>query len=56
MTLENIDCEELISVLLEYIRDRYDYDTCDVFDDVLQFTLENGKHVNVYINVESEED
>lgn len=56
MQLENIGSEELLSVLLDYIRGNYDYDTCDIFDDVLQFTLENGKHINIYINVENEED
>ena len=56
MKLKNIGYEELLSVLLDYIRGRYDYETCDIFDDVLQFTLENGKHINIYINVESEED
>ena len=56
MQLENISYEELLNVLLDYIRGSYDYDTCDIFDDVLQFTLENGKHINIYINVENEED
>lgn len=56
MQLENISYEELLNVLLDYIRGNYDYDTCDVFDDVLQFILENGKILNIYVNVESEED
>ena len=56
MQLENISYEELLNVLLDYIRGSYDYDTCDIFNDVLQFTLENGKHINIYINVENEED
>ena len=56
MQLENIGYEELLNVLLDYIRGNYDYDTCDIFDDVLQFTLENGKHINIYINVENEGD
>lgn len=55
MQLKDISHEELLSVLLDYIRDSYDYDTCDIFDNELQFTLENGKHINICINVESEE-
>lgn len=56
MQLENIGYEELLSVLLDYIRGSYDYDTCDIFGDELQYTLDNDKVINISINIEREED
>ena len=56
MQLKDINYEELLGVIKDYIRDNYDYELCEDFGNELQYTLENGKHINIYINVESEED
>ena len=54
--MENLTLEELTNELLAYIRENYSYDVCNAFEDELQFTLEDGKHVNVYVNLEIEEE
>lgn len=48
--------EELINIVNEYIRNNYEYDYADIFEDTISYHLENGKVVNVYINLESESD
>lgn len=52
--MENLNLEELTQVVNDYIRDNYDYDYADIFDDEITYHLENGKVVNIYINLESE--
>lgn len=54
--LDRITQEELNEVILNYVREYYDYDTCDNFGDTLQFTLYDGKIINIYVNIESESD
>jgi len=54
--MENLTLEELTNQILAYIRENYSYNVCDVFEDELQFTLEDGKHVNIYISLEIEEE
>ena len=49
-----IKLKELINVVNEYIRDNYDYNYADIFDNIITYHLENGEVVNVYINLESE--
>lgn len=56
-----LDINELYKVLSDYmrqaIRDNFQYDIMDVFgNDEIQLTLEDGKMVNIYLNIESEED
>lgn len=52
--METLELEELINVVNEYIRNNYDYNYADIFDDSIVYHLENGGVVNVYINLESE--
>ena len=52
--MEELKLEELIKVVNEYIRDNYDYNYADIFEDAITYHLEDGKVVNVYINLESE--
>ena len=52
--MEDLSLEELINVVNEYIRDNYNYNYADIFDDTITYHLENGEVVNVYINLESE--
>ena len=56
MQLENIGYEELLSVLLDYIRDNYDYELCEDCGDELQYTIDNDKVINISINIERDED
>lgn len=48
--------EELINVVNEYIRNNYEYDYAEIFEDCIVYHYENNKVVNVYINLESESD
>ena len=52
--LEDLNIEQLVNVVNEYISNNYDYDYADIFEDTIVYHLENGKCVNVYINLESE--
>ena len=52
--IEDLKLEELINVINEYIRNNYDYSYADIFEDCITYRLENGKVVNVYVNLESE--
>lgn len=52
--MEELKLEELVNVVNEYIRDNYNYNYADIFEDTITYHLENGKVVNVYINLESE--
>ena len=52
--LEDMNIEELVNVINEYIRDNYSYDYADIFEDTITYHLEDGKVVNVYVNLESE--
>lgn len=54
MELQNIELEELIKVINAYIRDNYEYNYADIFEDCIVYHLENGEVVNVYVNLESE--
>jgi hypothetical protein len=54
--METLTLEEITNEILAFIRNNYDYDFCDVFEDELQFTLEDGRHVNIYVSLEIEED
>ena len=54
--MENLNIEELINEINEYIRNNYEYDYADIFEDCITYHLENGKVVNVYINLESEDE
>ena len=56
MQLKDISYEELLGAIEDYISDNYDYELCEDFGNELQYTLKNGKHINIYINVESEEE
>ena len=54
--MEDLKIEELVNVVNEYIRNNYDYNYADIFEDTITYHLEDGRVVNVYINLESEED
>ena len=52
--MEKLTLEELVEVIHDYIRNNYDYNNADIFEDTISYYLENGKIINVYINLESE--
>lgn len=54
MLLEKIDYSEIINIIHEYIRENYEYSYADIFEDEIQYHLEDNKVVNVYVNLESE--
>ena len=54
--MEDLKLEELVDVIHEYLRNNYEYDYADIFEDCITYHLENGKVVNVYVNLESEDD
>ena len=54
MELINITTEELINIINDYIKDKYSYNYADVFEDTIQYHLEDESIVNIYVNVESE--
>lgn len=54
--LEGLKLEELINVVNTYIRNNYTYNYADILDDCIVYHLENGKTIQVYINLENEED
>lgn len=53
--MEGLKLEELTQAVHNYIRETYSYDSADVFEDTITYYLEDGKVVNVYIDLESEE-
>lgn len=52
--LNQITYKELIEVIHNYIKTYYGYESCNVFDDNLIYTLENGKEVSVYLTIDTE--
>lgn len=57
MNILDLNYEELTNVLFKYIREKYDFDSVDIYDDVITFYYENGKKLNVYVSIEDcEED
>lgn len=52
--LSNINNDEIINVVNDYIKNNYQYKYVDILDDTITYHLENGNIVNIYINVESE--
>lgn len=58
MQLDINDLYKLISESIqEVVREDFQYNLMEVFgDEEIQLELEDGKHVNIYVNIESEED
>ena len=52
--MEELNVEELINVVNEYIRDNYNYSYADIFEDAIVYHLEDGKAVYLNIDLESE--
>lgn len=52
--MEELNVEELINVVNEYIRDNYSYSYADIFEDAIVYHLEDGKAVYLNIDLESE--
>lgn len=54
--LSNINNDEIINVINDYIKNNYQYNYADFLDDTITYHLEDNSVVNIYINVESESD
>lgn len=54
MELRNINNEEIIEIIHDYIKENYSYNYADIFEDTIQYHLEDNSVVNIYVNVESE--
>lgn len=53
----NLEYKELTDILYDYIRNQYEYDYADVFEDCITLHYEDGKTINVYVQIEDcEED
>lgn len=52
--LSNINNDEIINVINDYIKNNYQYDYADILDDTITYHLEDDSVVNIYVNVESE--
>lgn len=52
--IQNLSQEELLNVVMDYIKHNYGYNHADVFEDTIQLYDEEDNVVNIYINVESE--
>jgi hypothetical protein len=53
-SLNNINNDEIINVINDYIKNNYQYNYADILDDTIIYHLEDDSVVNIYINVESE--
>ena len=56
MEIQTITSKELVEEIMKYIREVYSYSTADITDDNIQITNEVGEVVNIYINVEGEDE
>lgn len=54
--LSNINNDEIINAINDYIKNNYQYNYADILDDTITYHLEDDSVVNIYINVESESD
>ena len=58
MKLDINDLYKLISESIQkVVKENFQYNLMEVFgDEEIQLELEDGKHINIYVNIESEED
>lgn len=54
MTLEDIDYEELMQVLYDYVNETYDYAIGNIFGNEMEIILDNGKVITITINIDVE--
>lgn len=56
MKIETLTSEELIREIMKYIRENYGYEYSDIFEDEIHLIDDEGTKVNIYLNVESEDE
>lgn len=53
--MEKLETKELINVINEYIRNNYEYNYADIFEDSIVYHLENGKEIYINIDLDKSE-
>lgn len=56
--MEDLKTEELINVINDYIKENYDYNYADIFEDAITYNLGNGKtlYLDIRLDIEEQEE
>ena len=51
-----LETKELINAIVEYIRENYEYNYADVYDDSIVYYLEDGKKIYINVDLDKEDE